>query len=292
MQIEQEMDKRQARPGRFWVNLNPLVILNTLHRNRGLLRQFTARIFHERHKGSLLGVLWAVLLPILMMGLYTLVFGFIFGSSYGVIPNENKTDFGLGIFLSLTLFGLVSESFALSPTIILNNPNFVRKVVFPLEVLPVAHLGSSLINFLISILLFLIGLTFIGRGLSIHALWFPLIVAPLVLLSLGIYWTFSALGVFLRDLNQIMVFVTQAMLYSSAIFYSTTKIEGTNLEFLLPILGLNPIVHAVELSRDVMLWHLPMQLSDLGFLYGLSLVVFCAGFAFFQSLKPAFSDVI
>jgi len=291
MDLDQAQVK-QGVPGKFWVNLNPLLIFATIHHNRGLLKQFVIRIFHERHKGSLLGVVWAVLLPILMMGLYTLVFGFIFGSSYNVIPNENKTDFGFGIFLSLTLFGMVSEAFALSPTIIMNNPNFVRKVVFPLEILPIANFGASLLNFGISILLFLIGLTFIGRGLTIYALWFPLIVAPLILLSTGIYWIFSALGVFLRDLNQLMIFLTQAMLYSSAIFYSTTKIHGTNLEFLLPLLKLNPIVHAVELSRNVMLWHLPMHLHDLGFLYAVSITVFCFGFAFFQSLKPAFSDVI
>ncbi len=284
--------EKQAVPGRFWVNLNPFLIFATLHANRGLLSQFIIRIFHERHKGSLLGVVWAVLLPIMMMGLYTLVFGFIFGSSYDVIQGENKTDYGLGIFLSLTIFGMVSEAFAISPTIIMSNPNFVRKVVFPLEILPLANFGASYLNFLISILLFLFGLTFIGRGLNVYALWFPLIIAPIAFLSIGIYWIFSALGVFLRDLNQLMIFLTQAMLYSSAIFYSTTKVAGTNLEFLLPFLRLNPIVHAVELSRNVMLWHIPMHLSDLTYLYGFSFVVFCFGFAFFQALKPAFSDVI
>ena len=200
----------QGVPGKFWVNLNPILILATIHHNRGLLKQFVLRIFHERHKGSLLGVVWAVLLPVLMMGLYTLVFGFIFGSSYGVIVNENKTDFGLGIFLSLTIFGLIADSLAISPMIIMGNPNFVRKVVFPLEILPIANFGASMLNFMISILLFLIGLTFIGRGLNIYALWFPLIIAPLLLLSIGIFWIFSALGVFLRDITQAMAFITQA----------------------------------------------------------------------------------
>jgi lipopolysaccharide transport system permease protein len=283
---------KQGVPGKFWVNLHPLTILKTIHINRGLLKQFIIRIFNERHKGSLLGVVWAVLLPIMMMGLYTLVFGFIFGSSYNVIAHESKVDFGLGIFLSLTIFGLVSESLAISPTTIMTNPNYVRKVVFPLEILPLANFGASFLNFLISILLFLFGQVYLGSGLSVDALWLPLILFPIVLLSLGIYWIFSALGVFLRDLNQIMVFATQAMLYCSAIFYSTTKIHGTSLEFLLPFLRLNPIVHAVELSRNVMLWHIPMQFSDLIYMYGFGTVVFCFGFAFFMQLKPAFSDVI
>ena len=283
---------RQGVPGKFWVNLNPWVILNSIHRNRGLLKQFVIRVFNERHKGSLLGVVWAVLLPIMMMGLYTLVFGFIFGSSYNVVDNESKVDFGLGIFLSLTIFGLVSESLAISPMTILNNPNFVRKVVFPLEILPLANFGASFLNFLISILLFLIGQVYLGSGLSIEALWLPLIILPIILLSQGIYWVFSALGVFLRDLNQFMVFLTQALLYCSAIFYSTTKIHGTSLEFILPFLKLNPIVDAVELSRDVMLWHLPMQFTDLFYMYGVGAVVFCFGFAFFMHMKPAFSDVI
>ena len=283
---------QQGLPGKFWVNLNPWIILCSIHKNRGLLKQFVIRIFNERHKGSLLGVVWAVLLPIMMMGLYTLVFGFIFGSSYNVIQHESKVDYGLGIFLSLTIFGMVSESFAISPMTILSNPNLVRKVVFPLEILPLANFGASFLNFLISVLLFLFGQTYLGSGLSIDALWLPLIIFPIVLLSLGIYWIFSALGVFLRDLNQFMIFLTQALLYCSAIFYSTTKIHGTRLEFLLPFLRLNPIVDAVELSRDVMLWHIPMHLSDLTYMYGVGSVVFCIGYAFFMLLKPAFSDVI
>ena len=283
---------QQGVPGKFWVNLLPWVILNSIHKNRGLLKQFVIRIFNERHKGSLLGVVWAVLLPIMMMGLYTLVFGFIFGSSYNVIDHESKVDFGLGIFLSLTIFGMVSESLAISPMTIMNNPNFVRKVVFPLEILPLANFGASFLNFLISILLFLIGQVYLGSGLSIDALWLPLIILPIILLSQGIYWIFSALGVFLRDLNQFMIFLTQALLYCSAIFYSTTKIHGTKLEFILPFLKLNPIVDAVELSRDVMLWHIPMQFSDMAYMYGVGSVVFCFGFAFFMLLKPAFSDVI
>jgi lipopolysaccharide transport system permease protein len=278
--------------GKFWINLNPYKIVSSIHVQRQLLRQFILRIFHERHKGSLLGVLWAVLLPVMMMGLYTLVFGFIFGNSYNVIANESKVDFGLGIFLSISLFNLVAESMSISPSVILNNTNLVRKVVFPLEILPVANFGASFLNFLIIIVLFLFGQTYLGRGLSVEALWFPLILLPVVLLSVGIYWIFSALGVFLRDINQFMVFASQAMLYSSAIFYSTGKIVGTNLEFLLPFLELNPLVHAVELSRDVMLWHLPIQISDLYYLYGFGAITFCIGFGLFQLLKPAFSDVV
>lgn len=282
----------KARSGKFWMNLNPLVALGSIHINRGLLKQFVLRSFQERHKGSLLGVTWSILLPVMMMGLYTLVFGFIFGSTYNVIPSENKTDFGLGIFLSLTLFSLVADSMAVAPGTILNYPNFVRKVVFPLEVLPVATFGATLINFLISIGLFVIGLVFIGRGLSMTALWFPLIVFPMLLMALGIHWFFSALGVFLRDISQFMVFMTQALLYASAIFYSTTKVKGTNLEFLLPFLEMNPIVRAVETSRNVMLWHIPAQIGDLVYLYAVGIACFCIGFACFQQLKPAFSDVV
>ena len=281
-----------AKSGKFWVNLNPLVILKSLHINRGLMSKFVVRFFHERHKGSFLGVFWSILLPIMMMALYTLVFGFIFGSSYNVIPNEQKVDFGLGIFLSLTLFGMVSDALALSPTTILDNPNFVQKVVFPLEILPVANFGALFLNVLISFTLFLFGQTFIGTGLSIHALWFPVLVIPLILLSMGLFWFFSALGVFLRDLSQFMVFATQALLYSSAIFYSTSKVLGTNLEFLLPFLQTNPIVRAVETGRNIMLWHLPVQMEDLLYLYLFGGITFCVGFAFFQLLKPAFSDVI
>jgi lipopolysaccharide transport system permease protein len=271
---------------------NAIEAFSLLHRNRSLLRQFVLRIFQERHKSSLLGVVWAVLLPVMMMGLYTFVFGYIFGSSYNVIPQENKLDFGLGIFLSLTLFGLVAESCTLAPTVIVNQPNLVKKVVFPLEILPVANLGASLINFLISIGLFLIGQVYFGRGVTWDALWFPLIAFPLILLSMGLYWIFSALGVFLRDLSQLMVFFAQAMLYSSAIFYSTNKVKGTPMEFLLPVLELNPIVHAVELSRNVLLWQIPMHLTDLGFLYGFGVVTAVLGFTLFRKLKPAFSDVI
>ena len=192
-----------------------------LARRRDLWWQFTVRAVEMKHRGSYLGIIWTVINPLLMMGLYLFVFGTIFGGSFHALPDETKLDYAFGLFLGLTFFNVLAETIGISPILIVTNPNLVKKVVFPLEVLPLAQLGASWFNFLISLSLLLIGALTFGRGLAPHGLlWLPVIILPHLLLTIGLGWLLSALGVFFRDVQHIVQFAAQVILYASAIFYS------------------------------------------------------------------------
>ena len=256
--------------------------------HRELLWQFTLRNVEVRHKGSHLGLIWSFLNPLLMLGLYVLVFGYIFGGSFGILPNESRVDYALGIFLGLTLFHFVSEVLGIAPSIIVGNPNFVKKVVFPLEILPAANVGGAVFHMLISLALVLLSIVIFGTSLSFGVLWLPVIILPLILLALGVAWFVSALGVFLRDIGQIMQFLSMALMFSSAVFYSAQKIPAPAWTFM----RFNPILLAIELARDAALWNRPLNYNHLGYLYAAGLATCYLGHAAFRKMKPAFADVL
>lgn len=257
-----------------------------LLQHRDLLWQFTVRNVEVRHRGSYLGVVWSVFNPLLMLALYVLVFGYIFGGSFG--RGESRLDYGLGIFLGLSLFHFASEVLSTSPGVIVGNPNFVKKVVFPLEILPAANVGAALFHLAISLGLAVAGVLLLGPGLALSALWLPLIILPLVLICLGINWLFAALGVFLRDIAQLMQLISMALMFASAVFYPISKIPEPAWTFM----RFNPILLAIELARDAVLWHQPINLNHLGYLYAFGLMACFAGYAVFRRLKPAFADVL
>lgn len=259
--------------------------------HRELLWQFTLRNVELRHKGSHLGLVWSLLNPLLMLAIYVLVFGYIFGGTFGVLPNETRMDYGLGIFFGLTLFHFVAEVMGLSPGIIVGNPNFVKKVVFPLEILPAAQVMGAVFHMLISLALLLLGILLLGPGLTVAALWLPVILLPVIVLMLGVAWFFSALGVFFRDVSQIMQFLTMALMFSSAVFYPASKIVASS-PAAWAVLRFNPVLLAIELARDAALWSRPLNLHHLTYLYAAGLVVCVLGHLAFRKMKPAFADVL
>jgi lipopolysaccharide transport system permease protein len=259
-----------------------------LWRQRSLLLQFTLRNVELRHKGSHLGLVWSVLNPLLMLGLYVFVFGYVFGGSFREIPNETRLDYALAIFLGLTLFHLVAEILGNAAGIIAANPNFVKKVVFPLEVLPAAQVGASAFHMGISFSLVVLGIATVGPGLSLNSLWMPLIILPLVLLALGLAWFLAAAGVFFRDLGQIVGVLSIGIMFASAIFYPSSQIPPTAWA----ILKFNPILLAVELARDSLMWHHAINLNHLGYLWVIGIGGGVGGYWCFRRLAPAFADVL
>jgi lipopolysaccharide transport system permease protein len=265
--------------------------LGHLSRQRDLWWQFTLRAIEMRHRGSHLGMIWSFLNPLLMLTLYAVVFGVILGGGFGVLPNETKIDYVLALFLGLILYQLMAETITVAPTIIVSNPNLVKKVVFPLPILPLAQLGAAWFHLLISLGLLIVGALAFGRGLTASALWLPVVLFPLVLMSVGMSWLLSALGVFFRDLTQIMPFVAQITLYASAVVYSQQKIF-TAPPILWAFLKWNPLLHTVQLARDALLWPGPLNLKHLAYTYVCGIALFLIGRRVFQKLQPAFADVI
>ncbi|MDE3083983.1 MAG: ABC transporter permease, partial [Verrucomicrobiota bacterium] len=153
-------------------------------RKYDLLRQFTVRAIELRHRGSYLGMFWSVLNPLLMLGLYVFVFGFIFNGHLRPHSGDTRVDYSLGLFLGLILFNVIAETFGVAPTIIISNPNLVKKVVFPLEVLPLAQLGAFWFHLLVSLGLLLIGILIMGRSLTLTGLlWLPVLLLPHLLMT-------------------------------------------------------------------------------------------------------------
>jgi lipopolysaccharide transport system permease protein len=259
-----------------------------LWRQRDLLWQFTLRNIEMRHKGSYLGFIWALLNPLLILALYVFFFGYIFGGKFGEAPHETKIDYALGLFAGLSIFQMLAEVIGISPTIFVSQPNFVKKVVFPLEILPAANVGASVFHFLISTFLVAMGVATVGRGLSWSALWLPVIIFPVILIALGLSWSISSLGVFFRDIGQVTQFLTQVLLYASAIFFSPRVITGTFWAFL----RWDPILHAAALARNALLWHNELNLRALAYLYFSGIVICWLGHLAFCRMKPAFADVL
>ncbi|GAB5560367.1 MAG: ABC transporter permease [Synoicihabitans sp.] len=262
--------------------------LSRIWQTRDLLWQFTQRSIELRHKGSHLGLAWSFVQPLLMLGLYVTVFGYIFGGSFNVLPEETPVDFALGIFLGLTLFHFVAEGFAIAPGLIVGNPNFVKKIVFPLVILPASAVGTALFHMVISLGLVIFGVLFYGQGFAATALWLPLILLPVALFALGLTMAISALGVFWRDLAQLSQFLTLLMMYSSGIFFPASAIPPAIWTFL----KFNPLLLAIELARDSLLWHRDPNLVHLGYVWITSLLVLALGYWIFQKLRPAFADVL
>ena len=191
---------------------NPWTPIRLLWKRRDLLWQFTKRNVQTGFRGSYLGILWVVLGPLLMLGVYTFVFGVVFGGGFettleGETIRKEGVDFALGIFLGLSVLNLISGVLGSCSTLIVSNPNFVKKVVFPLEVLPVAQVGNLLFHYVVCLLLCLAGMFLLGDGLSANCVWLPLVVAPVALMALGIGWLLSALGVFFREGQYTLTFV-------------------------------------------------------------------------------------
>jgi lipopolysaccharide transport system permease protein len=268
--------------------INPFKIAVGIWRDREILYQFTVRNIELRHKGSYLGFVWSVLRPLLTLSVYLFVFAFVYNNRFGSKPNETRLDYGLGVFAGLVIYQVVAEVFATSPAVVISQPNFVTKIVFPLRILPVANAGATVFHFMVSLCLLLAGTAFLGPGLTSSALWLPVILFPLVLMTVGVGWLFAALGVFFRDISQAAEFLSLVLMFTSAVFYSPSKLSPA----VWPLLRLNPVLQAISLTRDSLLWGLPINFRHLAYLYLAGLIVFSGGYWVFEKLRPTFADVI
>jgi lipopolysaccharide transport system permease protein len=265
--------------------------LSGIARKRDLWWQFAVRAVEARYRGSYLGILWSVLNPLLMLGIYYVVFGVIFGGHFRDPSLETRTDFAMAMFLGLTLYMLVADTLGTSPLLIVGNTNLVKKVVFPLEILPLATAGGLWFNLAIGLVLALGGSAIFGSGLSLAGLiWLPVILAPLLMLCAGLAWLLAALGVFFRDLAQAMPFLAQVILYSSAVFYPISRISSH--PHVWALMKWNPFLETVVLSREVVLWGMPVDMRVLAYTYASGLAVMLIGRWVFERLRPAFADVI
>lgn len=268
-------------------SISPMEITKSLWRNRTLLNALIRRDFIGRYRGSVLGILWSFFNPVLMLVVYTFVFGVILKARWN-IGSDAKTEFALVLFSGLTVFNLFSEVVTRAPSLILANTNYVKKVVFPLEILPWVSLGSSLLHALIS---FGVWLIFYGLFLGIPPVtifWLPVVLMPIITLTMGLGWFFASLGVYLRDISQVISLLTNMLMFLSPIFYPLSSLP----EDYRALFRLNPITPSVELVRDVLIWGKHPDWPTFQFSLVLSLAIFFLGFAWFQKTRKGFADVL
>ncbi|MBI5380830.1 MAG: ABC transporter permease [Opitutae bacterium] len=263
----------------------------TLYRHRDLVVQFTLRELQLRHKGSRLGHFWALLSPMTMLGLYLFVFGFIFKSKFLDDANETTFDYAITLFLGLIFFHVIAEAIAAAPLLIVNQPNYVKKVVFPLEIIPLATVASSAYHALLSILLLLVVAPFSHMGIDWAGVaLLPLLLLPLVLIALGLAWGLAALGVFVRDISHMTPFASTAIMFSSCIFYPTSLAKDEPLIWVW--LKYNPLLVLVDEARKLLFWREAIDFVALGYVYGVAGISVTLGYLLFATLRPYFAEVI
>jgi lipopolysaccharide transport system permease protein len=265
----------------------PWRIAGNFSQHRNLIVQFTRREIEKRYRGTLLGIFWSFLTPLIMLGVYTLVFGFIFGGSFGH-PGETKTQFALGLFCGLLLWEFIGGSIAGSPGLIVSNPNYVTKVIFPLEILPLCSVGAAFFHMLIGFLPLLLFVLIAEGQLHLTALQIMPILVPVILYSLGLTWIFSALGVFLRDIGSLIPPALTIIMFLSAIFFPLSAIPQS----FRWIVELNPAAILISMARNALVFGESPNWAWLGIQIGISLVVAILGYALFMKCKPAFADVV
>ena len=268
--------------------MNSLNPFKNIYLNRDLIYQFTNREIQTRHKGTRLGAIWSLISPLMMLGLYLIVFGLIFGGRFGILPEENFLDFALALFLGLSLFNVIADSIAASPLIIVSQPNFVKKVVFPLEILSISKIISSFYFSMLSILIVVMIAPFTHSKIHFSIILVPIILIPLAMIALGISWALASLGVFYRDLNQVTPFINTALMYGSAIVYSPRKIPG----FIQNVLHLNPILIIVDQTRSIMLWNQSPDYKLIIQLYITSIAILTLGYLIFIRLRPFLAEAV
>lgn len=256
--------------------------------NKTLIGQFIKREIVGRYKGSYLGILWSFITPIFMISIYTFVFSVVFQAKWGTSGETSKVEFALVLFTGLLIFNIFSEVVSRAPTLIISNSNYVKKVLFPLEILPIVTLGSALFHGLISLFVLLLS-KFLFMG-TIHwtILLFPLILLPICLFSLGLSWFLASLGVFIRDIGQMINLIISALMFLSPIFYPMSAIPKE----LLYLYYLNPVSYVVEDARRIIIWGQLPHWDWLGYGILLGLVVMVFGYVWFKKTRKGFADVL
>jgi len=267
---------------------NPISFIRTLIHHRQLIWQMTKREVVGRYRGSFLGLFWSFFNPVFMLIIYTFVFSVIFKAKWGVSHSDSRTEFAIILFAGLLVFNMFAEVLNRSPNLILENVNYVKKVIFPLEILPVVAIGSALFHAFISLLVLLTFNGLVNHAISETITLFPLVILPLLVLVLGISWILASLGVFLRDVGQTITILTTALMFLSPIFFPPSAIP----EDIRGYLAYNPLTLIIEQVRQVAIWSGFPAWYDLGVYLIFSLAVCWVGLFWFQKTRKGFADVL
>ncbi len=276
-----------VRPKLSLAEHGPQHIFTSFTSNACLILQLTRREIAVRYRGSVLGVSWSFVTPMLMLTIYTFVFSVVFQTRWAS-PLNNRFEFALVLFAGLIVFTLFSECISRAPTLMAENPSYIKRIVFPLEALAWVLVVTSLFNAMVSFGILFVAYVIIIGVPPLTVLWLPLVLTPLVLMTLGLIWFLSSTGLFIRDIRQSVAIVLPVLMFASPLFYPVAALPE-RARFLVQ---LNPLAVAMEQVRDVALFGTAPNIAVLCLSIVLSLAVAWGGVVWFRVTKRGFADVV
>lgn len=263
---------------------NPLRIFADIWRNRYLLGQLIKRDVLLRYRGAMFGVLWIFLSPLLMLGIFAFVFGHIFQARWPL--QQEGLPFWLILYSGLIVFNIFAEAVSRSASAVRGYPSYVKKIIFPVEILPLVPLGAGLMHAAFNFLILLVALAWTGN-LHGQMLLFPVLLVPVLLLAVGFSWFLAAWGVFIKDMTQIVPLFVQMLLFLSPVFYPVSAVP----EVLHPIYLHNPLGAVIEAGRAATLG-IAISWTPWVTALVIGLVTAILGYAFFQHSREEFADAL
>lgn len=260
----------------------------SIWKNRRLILQMTQREVVGRYKGSSMGLAWSFLHPAILLMVYTFVFSVVFKSRWGGSESQSQTEFAILLFTGMIVHGLFADVINRSHAVITSNTNFVKRVIFPLEILPVITLGAALFHSVISVAVLLVGYLLFNGFWHWTIVFLPIVFLPLIIVSLGAAWFLASLGVFLRDVGQTVGIIAMVLMFLSPIFYPISAVPPIFQKWLM----LNPLTFIIEQARNVIYWGLMPEWTGLGMYTAVASIIAWAGFVWFQKTRKGFADVL
>jgi lipopolysaccharide transport system permease protein len=268
--------------------ISPASLLRGMWTNRHLILQMTKRDVIGRYKGSVMGVMWSFFNPLFLLVIYTFVFSVVFKARWGGSLPESKTQFAILLFVGMIVHSLFAETLNRAPTLVLNNVSYVKKIVFPLEILPVTAIGAALFHAIVSLIVLLVFFAIFNGFVHWTVIFLPVVLLPLLILTLGAAWGLASLGVFLRDVAQPIGLVMTVLLFASPVFYPITALP----ERVRPWIMLNPLTFIIEQARAVLVFGVMPSWGGLGVYSMVSILIAWVGYTWFQKTRKGFANVL
>jgi lipopolysaccharide transport system permease protein len=275
------MNSNKFSPWPHWMFINLWI-------NRELALQMAQRDIIGRYRGSWMGLLWSFFNPILMLFVYTFVFGVVFKSRWGIDEQSSRVNFAIILFAGLITFQVFSESINRAPALILSNVNLVKKVVFPLDILPWVAMVGAIFHAFINMLVLVTFILLFSHYIHWTVVLLPFVWSPLILFTMGVCWFLAATGVFIRDISQIIGVLTTIIMFLSPVFYPITALPAD----MQSLFQFNPIAFILEQTREIIIMGHTPEWFKLSYHFVFGFVVAALGFAWFQKSRRGFADVL
>lgn len=266
---------------------SPMAPLRMLVKHRSLIQELAKRDVLGRYRGASFGLLWSLISPFLLLCVYTFAFGTVMKNRWPQAA-EGHTSFSIILFAGLIVHGFFAECLNKSPFLISGNPNFVKRVIFPLEILPAPMVLSALFHVVMNTLVFIALRLVMDGAFTWQVILLPVVMLPLVILTLGVSWFLASMGVYLRDISQVTGILAMAMLFLSSAMMPLNSVP----ESYRWVFEINPLSFIIDQARNVMLWGVTPDWLGL-LTYALASLVFAyVAYAWFMLTRKGFADVL